>query len=190
MPRVTPPLGADKEWLAMEYKHVAGPVYCRYANTPPIVNSELARQYGIRAHSFVELEQGGNVKVSIFVADRTKRLTCHSRIAWVHRDESSGGAFHERWEVGLSPLSLTDEEFRFLLNYTAEGPVSPLELRDRVRDLGGESFPATFPGKENLHRVKAITMPVSLIEDIDSRRGDVPFSQFVVDACRRHLANG
>jgi len=172
----------------MEYKHVAGPVYCRYANTPPIVNSELADQYGIRAHSFVELDEGSNVKVSILLDERTKRMTCHAKVAWVRRDEGAAGAFDERWEIGLSPLSLTDAEFQALVGYFAEGPVSPLELRDQVRNVAAESAPATFPGKEEARRVKAVTMPVTLIEDIDAKRGDVPFSEFVTTAVRVYLA--
>jgi hypothetical protein len=172
----------------MEYKHVAGPVYCRYANTPPIVNSELANQYGIRAHSFVELDEGSNVKVSILLDERTKRMTCHAKVAWVQRDEAAAGAFDERWEVGLSPLSLSDAEFQVLLGYLGDGPVSPLELRDRVRDVAAESAPATYPGKEEGRRIKAVTMPITLIEEIDAKRGDVPFSEFVSTAVREHLA--
>ena len=46
----------------MKYRHVNGPVYRRYAATPMIVNSKLDDEYGIEAHSFVELEEQRHVK--------------------------------------------------------------------------------------------------------------------------------
>ena len=156
----------------MKYKHVTGPVYCRYAATPPIVNSSLANEYGIEARSFVELEQDRNVKVSILLEDRTRRMTCHAKVAWVQRDDEAGGAFDERWVVGLSPLSLTDDEFQVLLANFVEAPLCPIEFREHVRDVEGVSAPVTFPGREELVvRVKALTMSVSLIDEIDSKRG-------------------
>ncbi len=172
----------------MRYKYVTGPVYCRYAATPPIINSMLADEYGIEARSFVELEQGRNVKVRLLLENRTKRMTCHAKVAWVKRDETAGGAFDERWIVGLSPLSFSDAEFEVLLKSLVEAPECPLEVRDRVRDAEGESSPVRFPGKEEqVLRVKAVTMPVSLIDEIDSERGDVPFSEFVTAAVREYL---
>jgi hypothetical protein len=161
--------------LTMRYKYVTGPVFCRYAATPPIVNAKLAEEYGIEARSFVELEQQRNVKVTILLEDRTKRMTCHAKVAWVKRDETAGGAFDERWTVGLNNLSFTDAEFEVLLKNLVEAPECPLEVRDRVRDATGESTPVTFPETE-LQRVKAVTMPVTLIDEIDSKRGDVSFS--------------
>lgn len=172
----------------MEYKHVDGPVYCRYAATPPIVNSELANTYGIEARSFVELEEGKNVKVNILLENRTKRMTCHGKVAWMKRDETAGGAFDQRWIVGLSHLSLTDDEFQVLLANFVEAPLCPIEFREKVRDTEWGTTPVTFPGREELVvRVKAVTMPVSLIDEIDSKRGDVPFSQFVSTAVKEYL---
>ena len=172
----------------MRYKYVTGPVYCRYASTPPIINSELAEEYGIEARSFVELEQGRNVKVTILLENQSKRMSCHAKVAWVKWDETAGGAFDERWIVGLNHLSLTNEEFVVLLENLVEEPECPLELRDRVRDMAGKSIPVTFPGKEEqVTRIKAVTMPVNLIDEIDSKRGDVPFSQFVTTAIRAYL---
>lgn len=172
----------------MRYKPVTGPVYCRYAATPPIINSELAHQYGIEAHSFVELEEGRNVKVNILLENRTKRMACHAKVAWTKRDESAGGAFDERWIVGLSHLSFTDAEFEVLLSNFVDAPECPLEFRERLRDAAGESTPVTFPGKdEHVLRLKAVTMPVSLIEEIDAKRGHVPFSELVTTAVREYL---
>ena len=42
----------------MEYKHVNGPVYCRFALTPPVINSERAYQYGIEAPSLIDIHAG------------------------------------------------------------------------------------------------------------------------------------
>lgn len=173
----------------MKYKYVNGPVFCRYAGTPPIINSELANEYGIEAPSFVELEEGRNVKVRIML-DRATRMTCHAKVAWVKHDETAGGAFDQRWIVGLSSLSLTDAEFEVLLTNLVENPESLLELRDRLRDAEADTPPVAFPGKEELVvRKKAVTMPVSLIEEIDAKRGDVQFSQFITSAVKQYLKN-
>lgn len=172
----------------MRYKHITGSVYCRYAATPPIINSRLADQYGIEAHSFVELEQGRNVKMTILLENRTKRMTCHAKVAWVKRDESAGGAFDARWMVGLASLSFNDVEFEVLLANLVDAPEYPLEMCEHVRDAAGASTPVTFAGKgEEVVRMKAVTMPVTLIDEIDSKRGDVPFSQFVTKAAREYL---
>ena len=172
----------------MKYGYVNGPVYCRYAATPPVINSELANEYGIEAPSFVELEQGRNVKVRIVLENRSKRLTCHAKIAWVRRDETAGGAFDQRWVVGLSPLSLADAEFEALVNNFVEKPELPLELRERLRDTARETAPLELAAKEEQTvRAKAVTMPVRLIEEIDAKRGGVPFSQFVVAAVEKYL---
>ncbi len=173
----------------MEFKHINGPVYCRYASTPPIVNSALAEKYGIEAHSFVELEEGKNVKASILLEDRSKRMTCHAKVAWVKRDESAGGAFDERWIVGLAPLSLTEEEFRLLLESFTDAPECPLELRDRIRSDDDKSTPVTFPKGAGPKRIKAVTLPVALIDEIDAKRGDKPFSELVTAAVAEYLEN-
>ena len=172
----------------MKYKYVNGPVFCRYAGTPPIINSKLADEYGIEASSFVELEQGRNVKVRMVLENRTQRMTCHAKIAWVKRDETAGGAFDERWVVGLNSLSLTDAEFEVLLTNFVEEPESPLELLERLRDTASEVSPVAFPGgAERVLRIKAVTMPVSLIDEIDAKRGDVQFSEFVTRAVNNYL---
>jgi hypothetical protein len=172
----------------MKYKYVNGPVFCRYAGTPPIINSKLADEYGIEASSFVEMEQGRNVKVRIVLENRTRRMTCHARIAWVKRDETAGGAFDERWIIGLDSLSLTDAEFEVLLTNFVEEPESSLELLERLRDAASETLPVEFPGKEDrVLRIKAVTMPVALIDEIDAKRGDVQFSEFVGRAVKAFL---
>jgi hypothetical protein len=172
----------------MKYKYVNGPVFCRYAGTPPIINSTLAEEYGIEAPSFFHLEQGRNVKVSMVLENRTKKMSCHAKVAWVKRDESAAGAFDKRWIVGLNFLSLTDEEFQVLLANFVEAPECPLELRDRLRDEAADTPLVGFPGKEDdVVRIKAVTLPVSLINMIDSKRGDVPFSHFVTTAVKEYL---
>jgi len=171
----------------MKFKYVDGPVYCRYAATPPIVNSKLANEYGIEAPSFVELDQGRNVKVRIVLMNRTRRMTCHAKVAWVKRNDEAGGAFDQRWRVGLSALSLSDAEFEALLTNFVEEPESPLELRERVRDAAEDISPMAFPGEEL--RIKAVTMPVSLIDEIDAGRGDISFSQFIIASVKERLEN-
>ncbi len=47
----------------MESKHVNSQAYCRYAATPPIINSPLADQYGIEVFSPVSIEEGRYVKL-------------------------------------------------------------------------------------------------------------------------------
>jgi hypothetical protein len=172
----------------MKCQHVNGPVYCRYAATPPIINSKLADEYGIEALSFVELEEQRNVKVSMLLENRTKRMTFHAKIASVKRDETAGGTFDERWIIRLSDLSFTDAEFEVLMNNFVNTPQQPLEMRERVREAAGESRPVSFPDKEGeVVRAKAVTMPVSLIDEIDSKRGTVSFSHFVVTAVKEYL---
>jgi hypothetical protein len=172
----------------MKYKYVNGPVFCRYAGTPPIINSKLAEEYGIEASSFVELEQGRNVKVRMVLENRTQRMTCHAKVAWVKRDEAAAGAFDERWIVGLNSLSLTDDEFEVLLTNFVEEPESPLELLERLRDAASEISPVAFPGREEqVLRIKAVTMPVGLIDEVDAKRGNVQFSEFVSRAVKNYL---
>jgi len=176
----------------MEYKHVNGPVYCRFALTPPIINSARAYEYGIeapsmfdvQAGSYTRLKEGVNVKVRMLLEGRTKRMTCHAKIDYVIEEESEGMT-----RVGFSHLSLSDEEFGVLMENFIEEPVAPLELTERVEDKGIEARPVTeaevFMGTT---RVKAVTFPVNLIEEIDAERGEIPFSEYVTRAVKEHLA--
>ncbi len=162
----------------MEYKHVNGPVYCRYAFTPPVVNSELAERYGIEAPTVVPLQVGSNVKIRMILEQGKLRMTCHAKIDWVKEDKAG-----EVFSVGLSHLSLTDQEFKVLAKNLVDAVTRPLEFGPTVRDKGLNSEPITKgEQEEELQRVKAVTMPVSLIEAIDSKRGPLGFSEFVCKA--------
>jgi hypothetical protein len=172
----------------MKYKYVNGPVFCRYAGTPPIINSRLAEEYGIEASSFVELEQGRNVKVRMVLENRTRKMSCHAKVAWVKRDYLAAGAFDNRWIVGLNSLSLTNAEFHVLLANFVEEPECPLELRERLRDEAADTPSVVLPGKEDdVVRIKAVTLPVAVIDMIDAKRGDVQSSQFIVEAVKEYL---
>lgn len=175
----------------MEYKHVNGPVYCRFALTPPIINSPRAYEYGIEAPSMIDLQagsymglkEGENVKLRMLLEGRSKRMTCHAKIDYVVEEESEGRA-----RVGFSHLSLSDEEFGVLMENFIEEPVAPLEVTERVEDKGIEAKPVTEADLLfGATRVKAVTFPVDLIEEIDAKRGQVPFSEFVALAVREHL---
>ena len=99
----------------MDYKHIDGLVYSRYASTPPVINSDLAHQYGIKVPCNVEpgqfsgFEVGKNVKLRLVVAGGAKKITCHAKIDWVQKEEST-----DEYYVGFGNLSLTDEEFQVL----------------------------------------------------------------------------
>ena len=110
----------------MEYRHVNGPVYCCYAFTPPTINSEFARRFGIQAPSTVELQVGSNVKLRMLLEDRKKKLTCRAVVDWVQEDETTG-----EFKIGLSHLSLTDEEFRLLMRSFVEAPESARQQEQR-----------------------------------------------------------
>lgn len=176
----------------MEYKHIAGEVHSRKAVTPPVINSELAHRYGIRVPSFVEpteftgFNQGENVKLRLVVDGGSKRMTCHAKIDWINKDESSG-----QYVVGFGHLSLTDEEFRVLQRNFSEGPAAPLQFGVSVREKGLEAEPvAVSQEAREIMRFKAINFPVSVIEEIDGHRGETGFSEFVTNAVRdyiRHL---
>jgi hypothetical protein len=167
----------------MEYKHLQGQAYCRYASTPPIINSPLAYEYGIEIQSMMDLEQGRNVKLRVVLEDRSKRMTCHARIDYVHRDESIG-----QWRVGFSNLSLNDVEFRLLLQSLVDKSERVLEFADTVRDKGVDVPPVTeWENLARISRMKAVKLPVSLIEEIDMKRGEVPFSEFVIMALEDYL---
>ena len=82
----------------------------------------------------------------------------------------------------------SDAEFEVLMNNFVETPHQPLEMRERLREAAGESKPVSFPGKEGeVVRAKAVIMPVNLIEEIDAKRGAVPFSHFVITAVKEYL---
>gem|GEM_PF-575706 len=175
----------------MEYKHVNGPVYCRFALTPPIINSLRAHEYGIEAPSMIDLhagsnislKEGSNVKLRMLLDNRSKRITCHAQIDHMVRDEAGGET-----KVGFSHLSLSDEEFGVLMENFCDEPVGKLEVAERVEDKGTEAKPVTeaelFLGTT---RIKAVTLSVNLIEEIDAKRGEVPFSEFVSRAISAYL---
>lgn len=176
----------------MEYKHVNGPVYCRFALTPPIINSPRAYEYGIEAPSLIDLQagsnltvkEGSNVKIRMLLDNRTKRITCHAKIDYVVRDEVKSET-----RVGLSHLSLSDAEFRVLMENFTDEPVEPLEVTERVEDKGIEARPVTEAELFlETTRIKAVTFPIDLIEEIDAKRGEVPFSEFVTSAIKTYLA--
>jgi hypothetical protein len=175
----------------MEYKSVNGPVYCRYAITPPVINSDTAREIGIlapidaalQAGSNVELREGSNVKLRILLSDRSIRMTCHAVINWLTRNESTG-----KYTVGFGHLSLSDAEFQVLLKNVADKPDDFVVFGETVRVKGAEAPPVTLTeDRQEITRAKAVTMPVGLIEEIDARRGTVPFSEFVVTAVRTYM---
>ncbi len=62
----------------MLYMNVDGQVYCRYALTPPIVNSAKASEYGIKVPwlgepgQFSGPEVGRNIKLRLVVDERKK----------------------------------------------------------------------------------------------------------------------
>ena len=159
----------------MEYKHVNGQAYFRYANTPPIMNTPLANQYGIEVLSLMKLEGGRNVKLRIVMDDRRTRMTCHARVDYVHRDEAA-----YQYRVGFSNLSFSDAEFRFLLGNFVPESEKILEVADSVRGKGSDITPGIGSGSlEGVTRIKAVTLPVGLIEEIDDKRGPETFSDFV-----------
>jgi hypothetical protein len=167
----------------MEYKHLKGQAYCRYASTPPIINSPLAYQYGVEIQSMMNLEEGRNVKLRVVLEDRSKRMTCHASIDYVQRDESIG-----QWRVGFSNLSLNDVEFRLLLQSFVDKSERILEFGDTVRDKGVDVPPVTEAESiARISRMKAVNLPVLLIEEIDMKRGEVPFSEFVIKAVEEYL---
>ncbi len=60
----------------MEYKHVNGQAYCRYAATPPILNSPLADQYGIEVFSSTGVDEGRYVKLRVVLRSRLSWSAC------------------------------------------------------------------------------------------------------------------
>lgn len=175
----------------MEYRALNGPIYCRPALTPPIINSPLATEIGIRGVSRIDLEAGGNVplspgsnvKLRMVLDNGLKRMTCHAKIDGWHRDRASG-----KLTVDFSNLSLSDWEFELLRNSFLEEPLHEVAFTGTLRGHGREA-PALglSEGGHEITRIKAVTMPLALIDRIDDVRGDTPFSDFVVDALRSRL---
>ncbi len=173
----------------MLYRNVDGQVYCRYALTPPIVNSAKASECGIKVPWFGEPGQfsgpevGRNIKLRLVVDKGKKKMTCHGKIAWFEPEPGTGQMF-----MGLDHLSLTDVEFAVLQRNLADEPREPVEFGVRVRDKGldAESVIVSDEAKE-IRRLVAVDFPVSLLEEIDKNRGDTLFSEFVVNAVRAYL---
>ena len=173
----------------MDYKHIDGLVYSRYASTPPVINSELAFQYGIKVPCTVDpgqfsgFEEGRNVKLRLVVGGGAKKITCHAKIDWIKRDELSNDLY-----MGFGNLSLTDDEFEVLQKSFMEDKGEVLEFGVRVRDQAREaqSVVVSNTAKE-IMRLKAVHFPVSVIEGIDEKRGNVSFSDFVTNAVREFL---
>ncbi|MFC1851694.1 hypothetical protein ACFL27_16005 [candidate division CSSED10-310 bacterium] len=173
----------------MKYGHLKGHVYCRYAKTPPIINSSLAYEYGIKTlmgiklkHGF-ELEVGKNVKVRMILDNRTSRITCHATIDWVDKDEQT-----REYKIGLGSLSLSEDEFKVLLDNYTEESLEEMDFGDTVRLETAQTAPVTVgEGSRDIKRDKAITLPVTLIDQIDDQRGETSFSDFVVKILKDYL---
>lgn len=173
----------------MEYRSIEGAVFSRAALSPPIINSDLALQYGIRVPCMMEpgqfsgLVEGGNVKLRLVVERGTRKMTCHARVDWIQEDEPTGQRF-----VGFGSLSLSDDEYVILLKNFVEEPGKPLEFGDTVRDKAPEATPIMVSETaREIMRLKAVNFPVSVIEEIDEKRGPIPFSEFVVRAVREYV---
>ncbi|HMK37624.1 MAG TPA: hypothetical protein VK463_21305 [Desulfomonilaceae bacterium] len=173
----------------MEYKSIQGTVYSRSALSPPVINSSSALKYGIRVPCMAEpgqysgLEVDGNVKLRMVVDQGKKKMTCHAKVDWIEQDERSGQAY-----VGFGSLSLSSEEFALLLRNIAAEPGQPLQFGASVRDKApeAEAVLVSETAKE-IMRLKAVNFPVSIIEEVDEKRGEVPFSEFVVAAVKQYL---
>ena len=174
----------------MKYGKINGPVYCRYARTPPVLNSAFASEFGIQAEMGlkpqpgIKIEEGRNVKLRLILDERRIRMTCHARIDWVEVDQKTG-----EYRVFFSQLSLSDDEFKVLLENLSEEPRTELTFGNGVRYAEDAALPLTkgHDDKEIL-RDKALTLPVSLIEKFDTRRGATPFSEFVVAVLSERLS--
>ena len=86
----------DSATQSMEYLHLNGPVYSRFARTPPIINSELAHRYGIQVLTNTKsqygpvFEIGRHLKLRMVLGNRSKRLTCHGTIDEVEVIRATG----------------------------------------------------------------------------------------------------
>lgn len=170
----------------MEFKNLNGRIYCRPALTPPVVNSDLAGSIGLKAPSDMDLETGGNVplkpgsnvKIRALLDGGEKRMTFHAKIHDFDSEVHSGKAF-----VYFDQLSLSDSEFRLLMGYMVDDEGQPLEIEKTLRKIGARSSPFLPENQINGQtRVKAVTMPISLIEMIDENRGAIGFSDYVTKA--------
>jgi hypothetical protein len=178
----------SKGGASMEYKNIEGSVFSRQALSPPIINSELASEYGIQAPCLVEPGQysgpevGRSVKLRIVVNGGTKKMTCHGTIDWVRPDGT--GTYH----VGFGNLSLSDEEFKILTRYFTTGSEIPVEFVPRLREKAPEADPVVVTEvAQEILRYKAVHFPVSVIELIDEHRGEDSFSEFVTKAVRMYV---
>ncbi len=170
----------------MEFRNLNGRIYCRPALTPPVVNSALAASIGLKAPSGMDLESGGNVplkpgsnvKLRALLGEGEKRMTFHAKIHDFDSDVRSGKAF-----VYFDQISLSDSEFKLLMGYMVDDEGRSLEIEQTLRRIGSHSSPF-IPEEQidGLTRVKAITMPISLIEMIDENRGEMGFSDYVTKA--------
>lgn len=153
-------------------------MFSRYAFTPPVVNSERERSYGIETPSSVPVDQGSNVKLRIVLDLLSRRMTCQAVVDHVIINKLRG-----TYTVAFGQLSLSDDEFEILVGNCVEKADTKIEFGKWVRHggLNASPIPEGEMGEE-ITRVKAINLPVSLIEAIDSKRGDVPFSKYVTMA--------
>ncbi len=184
----------DSAMQAMEYLHLNGPVYSRFAKTQPIINSQLSHRYGIEVLTSTKsqygpiFETGKQLKLRMVLDNRKTRLTCHGTIDEVKVIQATG-----EYKLGISHLSLTDEEFEVLLKNRDDGPLRSLlfvsSVRREMEDATEDSTPPveSTKDKREIERIKAVTLPLSLIELIDENRGDTPFSQFIVDALKQRI---
>jgi hypothetical protein len=173
----------------MEYRNIDGNVYCRYASTPPVLNSDMATAYGIKAPCLVEpgefsgFKAGRNVKLRIALDGGSRKMTCHGTIDWVGPDVESGQIF-----VGFGNLSLSDEEFVMLQKCFADQPAKPVEFGESVRDKAREAETIEISDQaREIKRMKVVNFPVSVIDLIDAHRQETPFSDFVVSAVREYV---
>jgi hypothetical protein len=100
-----------------------------------VVNSRIASEYGIEAEVGVKAQygpifaEGKSVKLRLILENRTKRMTCHAKVDWVRDDPATGEC-----KVGLGQLSLSDDEFRVLLDNSTEKPYARLKFTE-IRPL-------------------------------------------------------
>ncbi len=173
----------------MIYGNVGGHVYSRYALMPPIINSDEAFEYGIKAPwlgepgQFSGPELGRSVKIRLVINGGKKKMTCHGKIDWFEPEPQTGQMF-----IGFGSLSLSNEEFAILKKNFVEESLSPVEFGVRVRDKAPEAEVVTASDKaREITRMIAVEFPVSLLEKIDLNRGDITFSEFIANAVREYI---
>jgi hypothetical protein len=170
----------------MRYGKIEGTIFFRLAKTAPIINSALATDYGLEAPLACApqygIEPGKNVKLRFFFGDARQRMTCHARIDWVKEQKATG-----EHKIGFSHLSLSDDEFKVLIESFTEPMETSAELRGSVRQLEEATTIVLGQDDRDVMRDKAVTMPVSLIDKIDRARGKTPFSEFVVSIVAAQL---